>query len=213
MTSGRRILLETVFTNLVPLLGVVVLGWRVLDLIFCYMAETWALQVIFTLRSLLARGGDAGKSRGQKLRVAAKFLSVQLYFSGFCFTFVALVFVGLDAFSMELSDWLELALVFGAFLLKEGLVHGRDYVLSEAYLSSDPKAQTNPPIAAPVFRRWYSTFAMAAGALPASFLGSVGVLMWLLAINTVQGLWRYLDETMVESAAPSDEDESEPLGQ
>ena len=88
MTRGQRIVLEVLVSNLVPLCGVLSWDWSVLELILCYMAETWALQAIFLVRSLLAQGEGRAASRATKLAAAGRFIGVQGLLSGFYLLFI-----------------------------------------------------------------------------------------------------------------------------
>jgi hypothetical protein len=146
--------------NLLPIYGVLKLGWNVADVVFLYWAENLVLGAMNVMRILLAQPNTLGQlaARGIEMSpaqlltgktvLAAFFL---VHYGGFCFghgVFLASTFgKGHDAFQMAREMLREpgMLLAVAALVLSHGFSLLRNYIGRGEYLRADvPKLMMRP---------------------------------------------------------------------
>ncbi|KKW41997.1 MAG: Membrane protein [Candidatus Magasanikbacteria bacterium GW2011_GWA2_56_11] len=144
-----------VYANLIPLLGVVLLRWNVLALLYAYWWETAVIGFYTVLKMLRAEAvpdlpsengagrPDSVPARATQTRVFATAFFI-LHFSGFLFVYWFFLFQALPALigalAMESNSWadrLGLLAVAVGFLVSHGLSYQQNFIEGGEYKRRD----------------------------------------------------------------------------
>lgn len=200
----RKTAVRVVLVNLIPVAGVLFLGWDTLEVLLAYWAETVVVGVAGLARVTTARGEPV--SLPGRLRLGGFFL---LHYGLFCLIQATLI-VALTTQAGETVDVVARTLGDEAFILAAALIAGlqlvelaRDWWMSGLWRTSSPRRQMYQPYGRVAVVQIALIFG--AGALTMMGLPAGAVIVLCLAkagLELFTSAQKRKDEAMVDEPLP-----------
>ena len=188
--TKKRVLTQLALANVIPLVGVVALGWSLLDILLIYLWETAVIGVLEAVR--IYRTHSPSGSVGAVLLSIGALAVVSVYVSGL---YIALHIMARDTgmfYRVDAPDLTAKDVVLSVPFIIAGLVAAGANIYGWVREREDPTTRNIPALARPIGRTAALMLSLCLGYVLMRFIHSPAAVLLVLITAKMAGEWAAL---------------------